>query len=70
MTARRSLQARLSKEKAVSLALGQPPQQAIQRLAGSLPLAKPPEISIDPGWWPRLPFIPLRIFVSDTGIQE
>lgn len=70
ITARRSLQARLSKEKAVSLALGQPPQRAIQRLAGSLPLAKPPEISIDPSWWPRLPFIPLRIFVSDTGIQE
>jgi hypothetical protein len=67
ITARRSLQARLSKEKAVSLALGQPPEQAMQRLSGALPLAAPPEISIQPGWWPRIPFIPLRIFVSDEG---
>lgn len=69
ITARRNIQARLSKEKAVSLALGQPPEQAIQRLSGSLPLAQPPEITVDPGWWPRLPFIPLRIFVSETGIK-
>jgi hypothetical protein len=66
ITARRSLQARLSREKAVSLALGLPPDQAIQRLSGSLRLARPPEITIDPGWWPRLPFIPLRIFVSEA----
>jgi hypothetical protein len=70
ITARRNLQAHLSKEKAVSLALGLPPQQAIQRLADTLPLASPPQISIDPGWWPRLPFIPLRIYVSAKGIEE
>jgi hypothetical protein len=70
ITARRSLQARLSKEKAVSLVLGLPPEQAIQRLAGSLPLANPPQITIDPGWWPRLPFIPLRITVSAKGVEK
>ena len=70
ITARRNLQAHLSKEKAVSLALGLPPQQAIQRLADTLPLASPPQISIDPGWWPRLPFIPLRIYVSVKGNEE
>jgi hypothetical protein len=70
VTTRRNLQAHLSKEKAVSLALGLLPQQAIQRLADSMPLAVPPNISIDPGWWPRLPFIPLRIQVSVKGIED
>lgn len=70
ITAQRSIQARLSKEKAVSLALGLSPKQAIQRLANSLPLANPPQITINPGWWPRLPFIPLRIYVSAQGVEE
>ncbi len=69
ITAQRNLQARLSKEKAVSLALGQPPEQAIQRLSESLSLAQPPVITVDPGWWPRLPFIPVRIFVSEAGTK-
>ena len=67
ITVRRNLQANLSKEKAVNLSLGQLPQQAIQRMNATLPLARPPEITIQPGWWPRLPFIPLRIIVSDGG---
>jgi hypothetical protein len=70
ITAQRNLQANLSKEKAVSLVLGLPPQQAIQRLADTLPLSVPPQIRIDPSWWPRLPFIPLRIHVSTTGINN
>jgi hypothetical protein len=68
ITAHRNLQAQLSKEKAVNLSLGLPPQQAIQRLSDSLSLAIPPDIRINPGWWPRLPFIPLRIQVVDKGI--
>jgi hypothetical protein len=70
ITVSRKLQAQLSKEQAVNLALGLPPEQAIQRLADTLPLAIPPNIRIDPGWWPRLPFIPLRIQVVATGIQQ
>jgi hypothetical protein len=70
ITARRNLQANLSKEKAVSLVLGLPPQQAIQRLVDSLPLSVPPQILIDPSWWPRLPFIPLRIHVLTTRFNN
>jgi hypothetical protein len=64
ITASRRLQAHLSKDKAVNLALGLEPQQAAQRLDDTLLLSEPPLILIDPGWWPRLPFIPLRIQVS------
>jgi Baseplate J-like protein len=70
ITAQRSIQANLSTEKAVNLALGLPPQQAIKQLVDSFSLASPPKITIEPGWWPRLPFIPLRIIVTDMGVKE
>lgn len=70
VTARQKLQARLSKEEAVNLTLGLPYQEAIQRLTSTLPLANSPQITIDPQWWPRIPFIPLRISVSAGGVDE
>jgi hypothetical protein len=70
ITARRDLQGSLSREKAVSLVLGMPPQQAVQQLAQSMPLANAPRITVDPGWWPRMPFIPLRISISTQGVEK
>ncbi|HNT22903.1 MAG TPA: baseplate J/gp47 family protein [Anaerolineales bacterium] len=61
--ATRTLQAEISPSQAVGLALGQPTAQANLRLAEALPLAEPPELSLYPSWWPRLPFLPFRISV-------
>ena len=64
MEGRRSLHARLDLLTAVQLAVGRKPSEAIARLMGSLPLAGSPVIKIQPGWWPWLPVVPLRITVS------
>ena len=41
--------------------LGQTPAAAQERLQTALALEKPPEITIWPSWWQRLPWLPLRI---------
>ncbi|MBN2149256.1 MAG: baseplate J/gp47 family protein [Anaerolineales bacterium] len=48
----------------VNLVLGQPTQNARDRLETDLPLAAAPQIDLNPAWWPRLPFLPLRIQVT------
>jgi hypothetical protein len=40
---------------------GKPMAQASAILTSGLELASPPRFSLWPGWWPRLPFLPLRI---------
>ncbi len=66
LAARWTIQAQLSPAKAISLSLGLPPSEALQRLEAALPLASDPRIEMLPNWWPRLPFIPLRIIVSSN----
>jgi hypothetical protein len=68
--AQRSVQADISNEEAISLSLGQSPAEAYRRLITSLPLGAPPRITLDPQWWPFLPFIPLRISVLAEGAGE
>ncbi len=59
-----TIQANISPAVVVQEARGLPAARAAARLFGSLPLARPPEIHLFPGWWPYLPWVPLRIEVK------
>lgn len=48
----------------VSTVLGQTPSRAKRQLTEKYNLTNPPQISIFPSWWPRLPFLPFRIKVE------
>ena len=41
----------------------QPPEDALRMLQSVLPLATPPTVSVWPGWFPRLPWLPYQIEV-------
>lgn len=62
--ASRTILADIPTAQVVNLALGQPVALAAQNMAAELPLDTPPQISVSPSWWPRLPFLPLRIQVT------
>ena len=66
MNARRELTATLPGNIAIDLALGQPPTAARSRLNETLPLSSPPEISLNPNWWPWMPFLPFQIEVQTS----
>jgi hypothetical protein len=53
----------------IALALGKSSAQASQLLEQALPLASPPQIEINPGWWPRLPLATFRIVVNSGNLQ-
>jgi hypothetical protein len=63
LRAQRNLQAEIITEQASNLITGLSVPQAIDRLNGSLPLATEAQIKLAPDWWPRLPFLPMRIQV-------
>ncbi|MCJ7708292.1 MAG: hypothetical protein MUO38_11825, partial [Anaerolineales bacterium] len=42
---------------------GRSPAEAIALLEGRLELAAPPEIRLHPGWFPRLPWLTVRLDV-------
>lgn len=63
LTAQRMLAAEIPQDKAVGIALGRTPAQAVSRLEASLPLADEPQVELFPAWWPRLPYFPMRIRV-------
>jgi hypothetical protein len=63
LRAQRNLQAEIITEQASNLITGLSVPQAIDRLNGSLPLATEAQIILAPDWWPRLPFLPMRIQV-------
>ena len=64
LSAERRVRADISTEEAVHLAAGHSLDDAAERLAGSLPLAEAPLIELNPAWWPRLPYLTLRILVT------
>ncbi|MBN1248870.1 MAG: baseplate J/gp47 family protein [Anaerolineae bacterium] len=39
---------------------GTPVEEAEAQLAASLPLSRPPEITVSPTWFPYLPFVPIK----------
>ncbi|MCZ7573868.1 MAG: baseplate J/gp47 family protein [Ardenticatenaceae bacterium] len=47
---------------------GQPLDAASAILIDRLPLSADPGLSVQPGWWPRLPYLPLRIFVRVAAL--
>ena len=54
----------LAVEKARRLAAGATRRAAAQRLQRALPLTAPPQITLSPRWWPRLPWLPTQISVT------
>ena len=52
--------------KAVSLALGQTPEQATRQLIDQMPIEETAKIRLTPAWWPRLPVLPFRITIVNT----
>jgi hypothetical protein len=65
LEAHRSIVAELMESQALAAAMGLSPTQAAQRLEQNLPLESPPRISLVPAWWPRMPFLPFRIHISE-----
>jgi hypothetical protein len=47
-----------------SLLLGQDPTQAKERMMDHYNLEQPPQITLNPPWWPRLPFLPFRVSIK------
>jgi hypothetical protein len=67
MSAERLIRARLDPAQAALLILGLDPAAAAQRLQERLPLAEAPAVLLSPSWWPRLPVLPFRIYVSTSS---
>lgn len=61
LQAQQQLQAAISPSQVNSLVLGQALPQAKQRLETELRLADQPQVNLFPAWWPRLPFLAMRI---------
>ncbi len=64
MQAERLIRARLDPAAVALAALGLESEAAARRLAADFPLAAAPRISVTPAWWPRLPVLPFRVYVS------
>jgi hypothetical protein len=62
----RDLVSEPSSEQAVSLVLGQKPEEARQLLMENLDISGEPRLVTSPNWWPVVPFIPIRIDVIST----
>ncbi len=56
--------ARIDTQQVQDLILGKPVEAAEAALQTALPLAYPPEISVTPGWFPYVPFLPIRTQVE------
>ncbi len=63
INATRKLQTAISVNRVVNIIKGVNVAQALDRLSASLPLAKQAQIVLAPNWWPRLPFLAMRIEV-------
>jgi hypothetical protein len=63
MSATRELLRSVDERRAVWLSQGRSVKSALARLA-DLPLAGPPQIALNPSWWPFLPVAPFRIEVD------
>ncbi len=64
MLAERSMRANLNGEQVISIIQGKSAGRAVNLLTNAYGLVKTPQIKIQPGWWPWLPFLPMRITVS------
>lgn len=48
---------------------GQPIDEARAALEQRLPLAATPAVEVNPSWWDRMPYLPLRIFVRVAALS-
>jgi hypothetical protein len=56
--------AKIDTAQVIASVQGETKRAAEEKLTEDYPLAEPPEITVTPSWFPRLPFIPLRIQVQ------
>jgi hypothetical protein len=66
LSATRELVAQLTSNQAINLSLGLTPEAAETRLMKNLALENPPQINLNPSWWPRLPILPFRIQIEEA----
>lgn len=52
-----------------ALILGKPRDDAAALLMESMPLARPPEITVTPDWFPYLPFLPIRTRIDVVSVD-
>ena len=67
--ATRQLQASIQFSGIASQVSGKSVSQAVQTLISMLPLASQPTIHLEPGWWPWLPIMAMRIQVVQVHLQ-
>lgn len=67
-TAHGIVAAEISGGRVQELVRGQPVEEAQAALLERLPLAATPAIDVTPSWWPRMPYLPLRIFVRVAAL--
>ena len=54
---------RVEQREVIQAVLGRSRRLAEQQLVSSIPMDEPPIITVRPGWWPRLPYLPFRVSV-------
>jgi hypothetical protein len=60
----RTLHRKLDEVQIISLVRGGDPASAISLLTSTLPMRRPPEISLTPSWWPWMPLVPFNISIE------
>ncbi len=65
----RDLQADIPTHQAIESIKGLTPVEAERQLSESIPLNEQTSIRITPGWWPRLPFLAMRITMVQADKQ-
>jgi hypothetical protein len=65
VVAERSIQANWQRETMIRAILGAKPVQVGQILAKQFALEGVPQVHISPKWWPRMPYLPLRIQLEE-----
>jgi hypothetical protein len=63
MKVRGRTEATITPGRVISLIQGRPLSEARMRLLSSLPLKEAPQLSMEPDWWGRVPWLPFRIQV-------
>jgi hypothetical protein len=64
---RRDIMANINSGQVINFILGLPSNQASLRLVDTYDLMKAPDITLSPTWWPRMPYIPFRIHITNLG---
>jgi len=69
INATRKLQTDIPAQRVIDIVKGVNVSQASERLSVSLPIAEQAQIVTAPSWWPRLPFLAMRIEVVQPEIR-